>query len=116
MSIDWDFLLVTAAWLAARTETKIDDMLVALLVAAKDDPFIGGWFTKQIKSGTTTELTPDGTLAFVSTEPPAAITQALFDRGIFKGAKNLGEVSAKVKELLPYAIELFKIVKLLTGK
>ena len=118
MKIDWDFLLTTAAWLAARTETKIDDMLVALLQAAKDDPLIGSWFAKATAAGTTTEVGTDGTLSLMlvdTAEPPAEITQALFDRGIFKGAKDAAEVASKLKELLPYALELMKFVKLFTG-
>lgn len=116
MSIDWDFLLTTAAWLAARTETKIDDMLVELVRAAKDDPFIGKWLTKQIEVGNTTEISEGGTLSFVHTDQPAAITQALFDGKVFKNAKSIGDVAATLKELAPYLVQLATLVKLFTGK
>lgn len=98
--------------LAGFTETKIDDLLVDLLEAISNDPSLSGWFASRVAAGTTTEIAPDGTLSFVSDEPPAEITQALFDRGIFKGAKDAAEVAGKLKDLLPLLIKLAEFAKL----
>lgn len=98
--------------LAGFTETKIDDLLVDLLEAVLSDPAISGWFAGKVAAGTTAEIAPDGTLSFVSDEPPAHISQALFDKGIFKGAKDAAEVGSKLKDLLPLLIKLAEFAKL----
>lgn len=98
--------------LAGFTETKIDDLLIDLLEAVTTDPTLSDWFSGRIAAGTTTEIAPDGTLSFVSDEPPAEISQALFDRGIFKGAKDAAEVGSKLKDLLPLLLELARFAKL----
>ena len=98
--------------LAGLTSTKIDDLLVDLLEAVLSDPAISGWFAGRVAAGTTAEIAPDGTLTFVSDEPPVHITQALFDKGIFKGAKDLSEVGSKLKDLLPLLIKLAEFAKL----
>jgi hypothetical protein len=98
--------------LAGFTETKIDDLLVDLLEAVTTDPTLSDWFAGRVAAGATTELAPDGTLSFVSDEPPAEISQALFDRGIFKGAKDAAEVAGKLKDLLPLLLKLAEFAKL----
>lgn len=98
--------------LAGLTSTKIDDLLVDLLEAVLSDPAISGWFAGKVAAGTTEHIEPDGTLTFVSDEPPVHITQALFDKGIFKDAKDLSEVGSKLKDLLPLLIKLAEFAKL----
>jgi len=98
--------------LAGFTETKIDDLLVDLLEAVLSDPAISGWFAGRVAAGTTAEIAPDGTLSFVDDEPPAHVSQALFDKGIFKGAKDAAEVGSKLKDLLPLLIKLAEFAKL----
>ena len=48
----------------------------------------------------------------MSDEPPVHITQALFDKGIFKGAKDAAEVGSKLKDLLPLLIKLAEFARL----
>lgn len=98
--------------LAGLTSTKIDDLLVDLLEAVTNDPTLSDWFAGRIAAGTTTEIAPDGTLSFVSDEPPAHVSQALFDKGLFKGAKDAAEVGSKLKDLLPLLIKLAEFAKL----
>jgi hypothetical protein len=98
--------------LAGLTSTKIDDLLVDLLEAITNDRALSGWFAGRVAAGTTTEIAPGGTLSFVSDEPPAEISQALFDRGIFKGAKDAAEVGSKLKDLLPLLLKLAEFAKL----
>lgn len=101
--------------LAGFTETKIDDLLVDLLEAIVSDPALSGWFAG-VANDHAIETKPDGTLAIVlnnaSDEPPAEISQALFDRGIFKGAKDAAEVGSKLKDLLPLLLKLAEFAKL----
>lgn len=112
MKIDWDFLLTTAAWLAAQTQTKVDDAAVDLFRAIQADPMLQAWFGKQADAGNAVEIAPDGTLSFTSDEPPVEVVQALFDGGVFKGAKDLAEVGSKLKDLLPLLLKLAEFAKL----
>ena len=122
MAINWDFLLDQsleyAAFFAAKTATKIDDKAVELLKAIKDDENIKGWFLRKIddKEAGVLKLVSGGDGLTLADEPDAEIVQALFDGKIFKGAKDLAEVAATVKEVMPYVLELIKFVRLLTGK
>lgn len=97
--------------LAGLTSTKIDDLLVDLLEAIAADPLLSDWLSR-VSGNYATEISTDGTLSFVSDEPPVHITQALFDKGIFKGAKDAAEVGSKLKDLLPLLIKLAEFARL----
>ena len=122
MAIDWDFLfaesLEYAAFFAAKTTTKIDDKAVELLQAIKDDETVKGWFATKLAEEEAGVLkvvaAPEG--AIIGDEPPAEVVEALFDGRIFKGAKDVAEVAATLKEVLPYVLEIVKLVRMLTGK
>lgn len=104
---DWDFIIVAVAWLAARTETKLDDAAVDFLKAVKDDPFIASWFKGQVDYA---DSKPAGTLSLVA-EPPAEIVEAIREKGIFKTARDAGEIVKTLKDLLPLLIPFIQFAR-----
>ena len=110
--LNWDFLLDFADGLAAKTETKIDDVAVALLRFARSNDIIRNWLAGLVSYA---ETQPAGTLSFTA-DPPAEVIEALRAGGIFKTAKDAGEIIAVLKELAPYAIQLLQFVRMITGK
>jgi hypothetical protein len=109
---DWDFVTVAVAWLAARTETKLDDAAVDFLKVAKDDPFIKRWLAGQVAYA---DSVPPGTLSLVA-EPPEEVVEALRQGGVFKTARDAGEIVTTLKELLPYVVSLLQFFRTITGK
>jgi dTDP-4-dehydrorhamnose reductase len=111
-NLNWDALIAAAAWLAARTDTKVDDALVELIKAIREDATVQAWFGAQVEYA---ETQPPGTLSFTA-EPPAEVVEALRQRGIFKTARDAGEIVSTIKDLLPYLVEAVRLIRLFTGK
>lgn len=111
-NLNWDFLLDFAAGLAAKTETKIDDFCVDLLRFAKDSAIVRDWLAGQVSYA---ESQPAGTLSFTA-DPPAEVVEALRQGGIFKTAKDAGEIVSVLKDLLPYVVQIVSFVRMITGK
>ena len=112
MSIDWDFVITTLAWLAARTETKIDDRAVELAQAIRNDPWLQEWLNRTTAPEA---VSPDGTLSLVTANDLEA-AERLFDGKAFKNLKSIGEVMDALREVLPYVLEAIKFVRMVTGK
>lgn len=90
-------LLSFFAQLAALTQTKVDDALVALAQAIVDDPALGKWFDGVAQSNT------DGVMGLLDeASQPAEVREALGKRGFD---------FAKVIELLPLLIQFWGMFK-----
>lgn len=110
--LNWDFLLDFADGLAAKTETVIDDFVVDLLRFAKDNAIVRDWLAGQVSYA---ESQPAGTLSFTA-DPPTEVVEAIRAGGIFKTAKDAGEIVGVLKDLLPYVVQIVSFVRLITGK
>lgn len=111
-NLNWDFLLDFADGLAAKTETKIDDLAVALLRFARSNDIIRNWLAGLVSYA---ETQPAGTLSFTA-DPPEAVVEAIRAGGIFKTAKDAGEIVSVLKDLLPYVVQIVAFVRMITGK
>lgn len=111
-NLNWDFLIDFADGLAAKTETKIDDLAVDILRFARGNETIRNWLAGLVSYA---ETQPSGTLSFTA-DPPEAVVEALRAGGIFKTARDAGEIVTTLKDLLPYVVQIVAFVRMITGK
>ncbi len=94
-----DLALELARLLSRKTLTRVDDELVEVLEALRDDPLLRAWIGGKL-------LQPPGALA-VETHPSAPIAAALAGRRIDW---------SKLLAYLPRILEILQLVRAITGK
>jgi hypothetical protein len=94
-----DLALDIARRIAAQTETRVDDELLDLLEALRDDPTLRAWIGGKL-------LQPPGSLA-IEISPSAAVSAALVERRVDW---------SQLLSYLPRIIEILQLIRVLTGK
>ncbi len=94
-----DLALEVARRLSQKTVTRIDDELVDLLEALRDDPTLRAWIGGKL-------LQPPGTLA-IETAPSAPVAAALAQRQL---------TWSKLLAYLPRILEILHLIRAFTGR
>lgn len=90
-----EFLLQFVGSLAAKTPTLVDDAVVALLVAIKDDPVVRAWFEGKAAAA---KDKPAGVLSLELDDVPLEVQESLAEFGL--GGDLL-------KQALQFLLDLF---------
>jgi hypothetical protein len=94
-----DLALDVARRISQKTATRVDDELLDLLEAIRDDPTLRAWIGGKL-------LQPPGSLA-IETSPSAPVAAALASRNVDWG---------KLLSYLPRILEILQLVRVLVGR